>query len=185
MIWDGTMAVTYKAVNSPSPFLSFTLEQHYSLVRGPEAPQHSGLCQTLTLQITQWSCTCSTERINATVIFEEGHNKQRSLLAYGLPQFAVEGAEPIDTIAVVLLKAGLHQLQELWLLCVVYCETEQSHVMLRTEHHLNIFSQLEQNRHCVQQTLDLLCGVSWAESVLSRASFWDSLAQLGESTNCK
>ena len=49
---------------------------------------------------------------------------KNSLLAYGLPQFTVEGAEPVDTIAVVFLKAALHQLQELWLLCVVYCETE-------------------------------------------------------------
>lgn len=112
-------------------------------------------------------CTCSTRRINASAISEEEYNRQHSLLAYGLPQLTVEGAEPIDTIAVVLLKAGLHQLQELWLLWIIYCETEQSHVTFRTAHCLNIFSHLEQNRHCAANTpyVNLLCGVSWAGSV--------------------
>lgn len=48
--------------------------------------------------------------------------KQHYLLAYGFPQFTVESTEPIDTIAVVFFKTGLHKLQELRLLCVVYCE---------------------------------------------------------------
>lgn len=62
---------------------------------------------------------------------KKGTYKQYSLLAYGFPQFAVESTEPIDAIAVVFFKTGLHKLQELWLLCVVYCERGKSYVIFR------------------------------------------------------
>lgn len=58
-------------------------------------------------------------------------SKLYSLLAYGFPQFAVEGAESVDAVAVVLFQAGLHKLQELWLLCVVCQERGKRHVTVR------------------------------------------------------